>query len=367
MSEAIKVLHVTETLPGGIATYLRELLPLQIVDFSISGVRVLAPENQLSHLKGLPVAVLRGYKRSGRDLLSLWNLARSLKAQVAEYDPDVVHLHSSFAGAVGRLLRLWLPRKVRIVYCPHGWAFSRDDSGVSRQIYRWAERLLAPYAHAWIAISQHELDAAVGVGIRPDHAVLIYNGISDSQSLAVPLTPAVDSTYLNLLFVGRHDRQKGLDVLLSAMDQFRSKKVRLYVAGAGVVSRPTMQENADNVFWLGWLTGDELLAHYRACDAVVVPSRWEGFGLVAIEAMAASKAVIAARTGALSEIVDDARTGRLFGMGDSRELVEVLSSTDREELIRWGDAGRRKYVEKYDVTRVSLEVSKLYQDLIRNF
>ncbi|MES2489429.1 MAG: glycosyltransferase [Pseudomonadota bacterium] len=364
-SEALKVLHVAETLPGGIATYLRDLLPLHIADPAIGEIRVLAPQDQLTHLKVLPADMLYGYARSGRNVGSLWNLVVALRAQAAEFRPQIIHLHSSFAGVIGRLLRPWLPKGVRIVYCPHGWAFSRDDSRISRLAYIWAERCLASRANAWVAISQHELDAAVAVGIRADHAHLINNGVRDSQSVTVTAAPAFDSTYLNLLFVGRHDRQKGLDTLLSAMAQLLEKRVRLYIAGAGVVSRATKQENTDNIFWLGWLAEDELIAHYRACDAIVVPSRWEGFGLVAIEAMSASKAVIAARTGALSEIVDDGRTGRLVGAENSNELAQVLMETNREELTRWGAAGRKKYTEKYDVVRVSHELSMLYQDLLK--
>lgn len=364
-SEALKVLHVAETLPGGIATYLRDVLSLHIADPAIGEIRVLAPQEQLNHLKVLPASMLHGYVRSGRNLGSLWNLVRALRAQAAEFRPQVIHLHSSFAGVIGRLLRPWLPKGVRIVYCPHGWAFSRDDSRVSRLAYIWIERCLASLANAWVAISQHELDAAVAVGIRSDHAHLINNGVRDSQSLKVASAPHLDSTYLNLLFVGRHDRQKGLDTLLLAMAQLQGQKVRLYIAGAGVVSHPTKQQNADNIFWLGWLVDDELIAHYRACDAIVVPSRWEGFGLVAIEAMSASKAVIAARTGALSEIVDDGQTGRLVGAENSNELAQVFMETNREELKRWGAAGREKYVEKYDVARVSRELSMLYQGLIK--
>jgi len=365
MPEALKVLHVAETLPGGIATYLRDLLPLHLKEPAIGEIRVLAPQDQLSHLKLLPASMLRGYARSGRNLRSLWNLAVALRAQVTEFRPQIVHLHSSFAGVVGRLLRPWLPQGVRIVYCPHGWAFSRDDSRVSRLAYGWAERWLASRANAWVAISQHELDAAAAAGIRSDHGHLIHNGVRDSQALKATLEPTLDPAYLNLLFVGRHDRQKGLDILLRAMAPLQSKRVRLYIAGAAVLSHSARQEGADNIFWLGWLAEDELIAYYRACDGLLVPSRWEGFGLVAIEAMSAGKAVIAARTGALGEIVDDGQTGRLIGAASPAEWARVLAETSREELAGWGAAGRRKYVEKYNVTRVSHELLRLYQSLIK--
>jgi glycosyltransferase involved in cell wall biosynthesis len=361
MPGPLKILHVTETLPGGIATYLRELLLLHKDDPAITGIRVLAPRDQLSHLKELPSEMLRGYERSGRNLPSLWHLARALKAQIAEFRPQVVHLHSSFAGAVGRLLRPWWPKDVRLVYCPHGWAFSRDDSPLARQAYIWIERYLATRCDAWVAISQHEMDAAVGVGIRARHARLIYNGVGDTQHLPGLALPALDSTHLNLLFVGRHDRQKGLDVLLAAMSRLEAQKIRLYVVGAEVVSGTIKREKADNVVWVGWLSGAELIAYYRACDAVVMPSRWEGMPLVALEAMRESRPVLAARREPLPEVVGDG--GVLFEPENVEALACLLMTLDVSQLVQWGVRARLRYQEYFRSQRMGHGHSVLYQQL----
>lgn len=359
-SGAFKVLHVTETLPGGIATYLRELLPLHMTEPAIEEIRVLAPLDQLVELKSLPASMLFGYERSGRNLRSLWNLTQAIRQQAAEFQPHIIHLHSSFAGAVGRLLRPWLPKRVRIVYCPHGWAFSRDDSPISRWAYTIAERGLAQRADAWVAISQHELDAAKAAGISALHARLIYNGVGDTQHFSdIPL-PEFDASYLNLLFVGRHDRQKGLDILLTAMSRLKAQKVRLYVAGAGVIAGAISQQNADNVYWKGWLSGTDLIAYYRACDALVVPSRWEGFGLVAIEAMREGRPVLAARCGALAEIIDDQITGQLFEPEQPQPLADLISQLERQKLADWGAAARTRYLQHFSSKRTSAEVLDLY-------
>ncbi len=361
MSGALKVLHVTETLPGGIATYLRELLSLHQGDAAIAEIRVLAPQDQLSHLKELPVGMLRGYERSGRNLRSLWNLGAALRAQVQEFRPQVVHLHSSFAGAVGRLMRPWLPDDVRIVYCPHGWAFSRDDSRVARQAYIWAERWLARCADAWIAISQHELDAAISVGVSARHAHLIYNGVGDTRHLSTLPASVVDPAYLNLLFVGRYDRQKGLDVLLSAMSRLKAHKVRLYVAGAGVVNSTIKQEIADNIVWLGWLSGAELIAYYRACNAVVMPSRWEGMPLVALEAMREGKPVIAAERQPLPEVVGAG--GVLFEPENAEALAVLLGRLDAAGLDQLGMQARARYLDCFQSGRMARDLTTLYEQL----
>lgn len=360
-SGPLRVLHVAETLPGGIATYLSELLPLHLADPAIGDIRVLAPQGQLGHLKNLPGSMLHGYARSGRNLRSLWNLALALRRQVVEFQPHVVHLHSSFAGAVGRLLRPWFPPVIRIVYCPHGWAFLRDDNKLVRRAYILTERCLAPLADVLLAISEHERVAAVAAGISERRIRLVYNGVGDTDGRQIPALPAFDPGYLNLLFVGRHDRQKGLDVLLSAMAHLTAQKIRLHVAGAGIVGDDCKRENSDNIFWLGWLSGDELIAYYRACDAVVMPSRWEGMPLVALEAMREGKPVLAARREPLPEVVADG--GILFEPENAAVLAAVLQKLDSSELVRLGHRARVRYESRFQSQRMGEELRRLYQEL----
>lgn len=363
-----RVLHVAETLPGGIATYLREIVPRQINDPGIGEVRVLAPLNQLIHLQDVPDAVLRGYQRSGRNLTSLWNLARELRFQVREFQPQILHLHSSFAGAVGRLMRLWLPRGLRIVYCPHGWAFLRDDKPLLKSLYVLVERLLARRADAWVAVSRHELQAAKTQGIASDHARVIFNGTGEAGPEDVSLSGDWDRQYLNLLFVGRHDRQKGLDVLLDAMSQLGNSRIRLHAAGEAVSASAKDGRSSDlaNVRWLGWCSPAQLVACYRACDAVVIPSRWEGLPLVAIEAMRAGRAVLAARCGGLEEMVLDGVSGRLFPVEGVGELSRLLTALSSAELVQWGEAGRKIYEERYTIDASSAALSGLYRSLVDN-
>jgi glycosyltransferase involved in cell wall biosynthesis len=362
------VLHVTETLPGGIATYLRETLPRQITDLDLGEVRVLAPLNQLSHLQGVPDAVLRGYERSGRNLRSLWNLTKELRFQIKEFQPDIVHLHSSFAGAIGRLMRPWLPRNVRIVYCPHGWAFLRDDKPLLRSLYVLAERMLARRADAWVAVSRNELEAAKIRGIASHHGRLIFNGIGDDSLQDVSPPADWDGQYLNLLFVGRHDRQKGLDILLEAMSRLNNPRIRLYAAGEVVSGSAEggRTANLTNVHWLGWCSPTQLATYYHACDAVVIPSRWEGLPLVAIEAMRAGKALLAARCGGLEEMVQDGVSGRLFPVEGVDELSQLLTSLSSEQLAQWGGAGRKIYLDRYTIGVSSAALFGLYRSLVDN-
>ena len=359
------MLHVAETLTGGIATYLNEILPAQQREYGQNQAHVLAPADQLTQLLGLPALSLHGYFRRGRDPRSLLRLANSLLQQVRALQPDIVHLHSSFAGVIGRLLRHQFPRRTQVIYCPHGWAFARDDKTQLRKAYALVERLLAGRADAWIAISQHEFDLATRNGIPTVHAKLIINGRGDtSQTMAEPVL--IDKrSQINLLFAGRHDRQKGLDLLLAAMANVDPARVRLFIAGESVLSTDGGGKiSGPNIVWLGWQGPKAMLSWYRACDAVIVPSRWEGFGLVAVEAMREGKAVLASRVGGLPEIVDDGKTGMLFEpeVEAIRQLIQGLLLAD---LLDWGVKGRRRYLENFTSAQMNTQLSDLYQSLLK--
>ena len=109
--------------------------------------------------------------------------------------------------------------------------------------------------------------------------------------------------------------------------------MRLHVIGA-CVNEDRTEEPASNVNILGWLPRHAIDRYYAAADAVVMPSRWEGFGLVAIEAMRNGTAVIVSNRGALPELVEDGKTGHVFDLdeGDLGNLERLLRGLDKSRL-----------------------------------
>jgi glycosyltransferase involved in cell wall biosynthesis len=201
------------------------------------------------------------------------------------------------------------PRRPAIVYCPHGWAFDIAAAGWKVRAVTLAEQALARFSDRVIAISQHEARQALRIGIGADRIQLAVNGLPEA-----PSTPpaAWDDSRLKVLFVGRFDRQKGFDVLAKAAGVLRQRIV-VRAAGAAVAGSGEAVATPDNVQMLGWLDPVGVQAQLQACDVAVVPSRWEGFGFVAAEALRAGKPVIASRVGALPELVEDGFNGRLDG------------------------------------------------------
>jgi glycosyltransferase involved in cell wall biosynthesis len=277
----------------------------------------------------------------------------ALRRHLAAQRYDVVHLHSSFAGAVGRLSPR--PNGARVVYCAHGWAHGMDVHPTLRMLYAGLERALALRADVVINISGSEHRSATAAGIPADKCRLIYNGIRDA-----PWAPMrCDGAARRLLFVGRYDRQKGLDVLLRSMVDLSGLGFRLTTIGAPVIDQPTFAGAPEHVRDLGWQPWQVVRAQMDRSDVVVVPSRWEGFGLVAVEAMRAGRAVVATKVGGLAEIIAENETGMLCEPCSPASLTAaIVAAAPRAREM--GVAGRARFARFFTAERMFHETHAAY-------
>jgi glycosyltransferase involved in cell wall biosynthesis len=356
----LRILHVAETVRGGIATYLNELHRGHAAVYGEGNLAYVVPEDHRSDLMAIGDGNIRSYPRTGRNALSLWRLVASTCAAVRSLQPDVVHLHSTFAGVILRpILKLLFPR-LHIVYCPHGWAFLRDTSRLSHFWTRSMERLLAPLASRIVCISNCERQAAIAAGIAPERLTLVHNGISAMRPERRP-KDWVDPR-LKVLFVGRLDRQKGYDLLLKAAASLESE-IHLRMIGSTVVGRDQPLELPSNVEMQGWQDHATIEAQLDKADLVVIPSRWEGFGFVALEAMRARKPIVAFTVGALPEIIEHEVTGLLCSPVEADALTAGLRRALHAPLSAMGEAGYERFVRLFLVDAMQMKIQHIYRDL----
>ncbi len=359
------ILHAAENIKGGVGTYLRDLLRLQRETFGAGVVTALVPMSQRDMVQSPPGVEIIPFDDRGNRFLSTARLAGLMCDVVARNNPRVVHLHSTFAGAALRPLLRLIGSRAAVAYCAHGWAFDRETSRMSCALARWLEWNLSWWCDAVVCISEHEREAASGIGIAALKLVHISNGIPREAPRSTPRRPAAQwpEGKRRVLFVGRFDRQKGMDVLLSALNELQDSAFA-YVVGDSVLGDSqsvTMPANAQTT---GWLSASELEAYYQSAEVLVVPSRWEGFGLIAAEAMRAGLPVIASRVGGLPELVEDGVTGLLVPPGDVPALVTALRETSAERLAAMGRAGRQRFLQRFTLDRVHNDLVDLYRDTL---
>ena len=364
MSSGLKVLHVAETVRGGIATYLNELHPHQSASFGRGNVSYVVPSDHRDDLVNIEDDAVTTFPREGRNAMGLFAMLSATMRAVRQQRPDIIHLHSSFAGLVVRPV-LWLTyRRSRIVYCPHGWAFGRETGRLSRAVTEFTELVLSKLTHRIVCISESEQVDAVKVGIAAKRLALVHNGISKQRPARDTGTAPWRSEKIKVLFIGRLDRQKGYDLLIEAARAL-GDRLDVRLIGASVVSKFRSNDLPANVSLLGWMDRNQIEAELEQADMVAIPSRWEAFGLVAIEAMRAAKPIIAFRIGALPEIVEDGTTGVLCDEVSPEKLVEGFKRASGLDLAAVGRAGYERFARLYDIEQTHRNLSEVYADVLQ--
>ncbi len=356
----MRILHVCDSIIGGTGSYLAELLTLQAQRRGPGKVMLLMPHEHRDHIEPRLAASgveFRYFTRKSR-VRGMAMLALAFLAARREFRPDIVHGHTFGAGVVTRVLRA--RRRPATIFCPHGWAFDIEMPGVARKMIVALERILAPRSERIILISEHEQRRARTIGIPEPRLALVPNGIA----AAAPAVPAVpwDDDRLKLLFVGRFDRQKGLDLLIEAIRPL-ADKVTLRIVGAPAVTSGYQPPALPHVDVRGWRDRDGVVAEMKACDIVIVPSRWEGFGLVAVEAMRAGKPVMAAAAGGLADILDGGRYGIAVPINDPAALRTAIETLTPGRLAGLAAAGHRRFHDRYTAERMTDDIDKVYAEL----
>jgi glycosyltransferase involved in cell wall biosynthesis len=200
---------------------------------------------------------------------------------------------------------------------------------------------------------------------------VIPNGVD--LSIFRPPDPAARQAH-TILFAGRLVEQKGVDVLLQAFRVLLSKipSARLIIAGDGYqllyLQRLCRYLGiSDEVSFIGWQTGSSLIHLYQVARVVAMPSRYEPFGLVALEALACATPVIACETGGLAEIISDGVQGYLVPVDDHLRLAQRLAIllSDQAHADELGKAGRDRAAQ-FSWTRVAVQTQRLYEQTVRS-
>lgn len=350
-----RVLHVcSDTNIGGAGRYVLTLLtqPRILEQYEVAAA---CPEGALAaalRRAGVPVFPYPGADRS----LS-WPGLRHLLGLVRRWRPHIVHTHGALSGRIaGRL------GGARVVYTKHGLAAAAEASIQVRRPGGWLRRLaVRRFADRIVAVSQAVRDALVVQGAEPGVIRVIPGGVDLAAYEALP--PPVPGVVGAL---GRLEREKGFDVLLDAMAELRGE-ARLILGGDGSQRQAlAARVQAENL--PAELTGfvSDVPAFLGRTGVFVLPSRSEGLGLVAVEAMAAGRPVVASRTGGLPEVVVDGETGLLVEPEDARGLAQAIRTllADPDRAARMGAAGRERARAHFSAARMAAETAALYEELI---
>jgi len=315
-----------------------------------------------------------------RRSISPWHDMRSY-TRVVEYTRkfgpfDIVHGHSSKAGALARLIKIFGARSAKIVYTPHAFiTLSPGLSGLKRMAYSAIERFLGRrFSDAVIAVSHQEAEHAVELGLPASRVHTIANGVGPAKDVLKhrgeqrqALNIASDDVVIG--FSGRLDYQKAPEVLLEA-----------YLAlGTGVdthlvfLGEGPERQKLEGIAGAHHITGAIHIVGYHAMaqeflsafDIFVLPSRYEGLPYTLLEAMATGLPVVATAVGGNCELVREGVNGFLVPPDSAEDLKKALYSLvhDAELRERFGRALLEIIRSTYSKRTMVEQTLELYRSL----
>ena len=362
----MKVLHTTKVQGiGGAEQHLLNLLPalrergIDARFLSLDGGLDSARFHRALDERGVPWTRVRcGFDVSPR-------LAFDVVRAVRRGRPDLLHTHMVHADVYGSAA-------AHATRTPFLSTRHNDDRYLLGP-FRHVDRTFMHGAGAIVAISDAVREFHVRAGLPADKLVTIHYGLDEPPRAASELTPTdagIEPGAPLVLAIGRLIEQKDHATLLEAFARVRETHAgaRLAILGWGRLEEATRERAAalglagavvlpGRVEPAAWLERADVFAH---------TSRWEGFGIVLLEAMLAGLPVVATRASAVPEIVVDGETGLLVAPGDAAGVAAALTALLGDESRRrtLGAAGRARALGEFSVARMADRTAAVYESVV---
>ena len=334
-------------------------------DMTVDGVRVLRARTDLPWI---PDGDLVARMASANHQLV------QLAAQLGTWRPDVVHAHDWLVAWAGDTLRaLWgIPLVATIHATERGRHGGHLPPGMPAAINA-AEWWLTYQAREVICCSRFMAREVVdGFDLPLDKLHLVPNGVD--PRLWAPAAPNGAGREPLVLAWGRVQYEKGFQVLASAIALLRQRVpgIHCVIAGRGsylpdLQSHIDLEGVSDIVQLAGFVPDTDLRALLHRAGCAVIPSLYEPFGIVALEAMAAGAPTIVARTGGLAEILDGTGAGLLFEPGSAEELASAIEKvlTDPGAAAALTSAAADLLGEHYSWDAIAVSTLAVYAQALR--
>lgn len=280
---------------------------------------------------------------------------------IARFKPDVVNYH--YVGAPTLFVYLLsLLFRIRPVVSLHGGDV--DGEPFKSRFAMWLLQATLQQATSVTACSHNLLDQIRAIEPNVDSkSHVIYNGVDASLFASAP---PYKHARRYVFAVGRLMSHKGFDVLVEAFAQFSEKfpAVDLLIAGDGPdienLRRVVERMNLDgHVFWLGKVSSEQVASLMQGSDFIVIPSRREPFGIVALEALATGRPIIVSRVGGLVEAVCDAQVNWVEP-GNVQALATAMIALGGANLDR-SISANKTYALGFSWETMAARYSELFQ------
>ena len=309
----------------------------------------------------------------------IFNFWAGLKAALGDY--DVVHAGTALYGAGYSFLGRMFKNNAKFIVTYHGTYYVAFSSTTPKRFVHKILHEIARFSLSFLEKKSKICDVATAVskrvkrelevyyGLDPRKIVVIYNGVDidrfkprDIKECRMKLGLRKDGVYG--LFIGGDPKRKGLDIAVEAIKILadRWQNLRLLVVG----TKDSESQNG-RIIHLGKVSSDRLPLVYSAADFLIFPSRYEGFGLVVLEAIASGLPVIVSNKTPAAEVIKNWEEGVIINGFNPENYAEaiwtLLQKKDISEKIK---KNARKKAEKYSWSIQGKKYWELYEKLASN-
>lgn len=353
-----KVLHIVEAFGGGVFTVLVDLLNGISNDYDIVvaySLRPQTPDNFKEYFNdNIKFIEVKNFARS-INLIKDFKAVCEIRKIFKQENPDIVHLHSSKAGIVGRLAIY--NKSVRMLYNPHGFSFlKQDDSRLKRFIYKAIEKGVAIINHKCtiVGCSNGEYKEAKRLN---KNSVCINNGINIEklkQETNELKEKEIDYDNLKICTVGRIGFQKNPKLFNEIAGLFPNLQFT-WIGGGELKNELT----SSNVTVTGWKDRKMVLEELNKNDIFLLPSLWEGLPISLLEAMFMKKICIVSDVIGNKDVIKNEFNGYICSdVEQYRDCINKIIKNRNSENIR--NNAREDIFRLYDVNIMIEEYKRLY-------
>lgn len=359
MTEKKKILHLVEAFGGGVFTFLVELCNSISDEYDVViaySKRNQTPDNFKGYFSGnVKFIEVKNFTRNIgiKDLKACMEVRRIIK----EENPDIVHMHSSKAGIIGRLVISGKNRKM--FYTPHGYSFlKQDDSKLKRFMYKSIEKMVAIYRRKCtiVACSKGEYKESLKL---TKNSTYVNNGVNTKEIDKIIKNDnlkEIDVNNLKICTVGRIGFQKNPELFNKIAENFPD--LQFTWIGDGELKD---ELTSKNIKITGWAKREEVLRELEKNDIFILPSLWEGLPIALLEAMYLGKICIVSNVLGNRDVIDNKING--FVCNELEDYVQVInsikcSSVNIEEIET---QVKNDIIKEYSIEKMCEEYKKLYK------
>ena len=304
---------------------------------------------------------------------------RALVKVLKDYQPEIVHTHSSKAGILGRAAAKKL--KIPCVHTIHGASFHFGQNPIAHYAYRMAEKWAAKRCDHFITVCDAMIDQYVEAGIAPrDQFTTVYSGFDvepflNPQTSREEIRQSLGFTSEDIVVgkIARLFNLKGHEFVIAAAKQIASQneKIKFLFIGDGILRQQYEKEIAnaglqDRFHFTGLVPPTQIPELIQAMDIAVHTSQWEGLARVLPQALIAGKPVISYDVDGAREVVITGETGYLLPRDSVKELGKaILELANNPELRqRLGEEGRKRFTDQFRHQTMTRHIREVYKRVL---